>query len=40
MSGPLSSRFQALCDIADPGSSMLTCKHQVRQLVAMKPGGS
>lgn len=39
MSGPLSSRFQALCDIADPGSSMLTCKHQVRQLVAMKTRG-
>lgn len=39
MSGPLSSRFQALCDIADPCSSMLTCKHQVRQLVAMKTRG-
>ena len=39
MSGPLSSRFQTLCDIADPGSSMLTCKHQVRQLVAMKTRG-
>lgn len=39
ISGPLSSRFQALCDIADPGSSMLTCKHQVRQLVAMKTRG-
>lgn len=36
MSGPLSSRFQSLCDIVDPGSSMLTCKHEVSQLIAMK----
>ncbi len=39
MSGPLSSRFQSLCDIVDPGSSMLTCKHEVRQLIAMKTRG-
>ncbi|HFR4563271.1 TPA: hypothetical protein ACHWLI_001408 [Enterobacter sichuanensis] len=39
MSGPLSSRFQSLCDIADPGSSMLTCKHEVSQLIAMKTRG-
>lgn len=39
MSGPLSSRFQSLCDIVDPGSSMLTCKHEVSQLIAMKTPG-
>ena len=39
MSGTLSSRFQSLCDIADPGSSMLVCKHEVRQLIAMKTRG-
>ncbi|HDC4463678.1 TPA: hypothetical protein O8T84_001858 [Enterobacter kobei] len=39
MSGPLSSRFQLLCDIVDPGSSMLTCKHEVSQLIAMKTRG-
>ncbi|WP_024561911.1 DNA polymerase [Franconibacter helveticus] len=39
MSGPLSSRFQSLCDIVDPGSSMLTCKHEVSQLIAMKTWG-
>lgn len=39
MSGPLSSRFQSLCDIVDPGSSMLTCKHEVSQLIAMKTRG-
>ncbi|EPU3693086.1 hypothetical protein ACVWSW_000599 [Escherichia coli] len=39
MSGPLSSRFQSLCDIVDPGSSMLTCKHKVSQLIAMKTRG-
>lgn len=39
MSGPLSSRFQPLCDIVDPGSSMLTCKHEVSQLIAMKTRG-
>lgn len=39
MSGPLSSRFQSLCDIVDPGSSMLTCKHEISQLIAMKTRG-
>lgn len=39
MSGPLSSRFQSLCDIVDPGASMLTCKHEVSQLIAMKTRG-
>lgn len=39
MSGPLSSRFQSLCDIVDPGSSMLTCKHEASQLIAMKTRG-
>ncbi|EHP0861475.1 hypothetical protein KNZ39_003027 [Escherichia coli] len=39
MTGPLSSRFQSLCDIVDPGSSMLTCKHEVSQLIAMKTRG-
>ncbi|MDM1108136.1 hypothetical protein [Escherichia coli] len=39
MSGPLSSRFQSLCDIVDPGSSMLTCKHEVSQLIVMKTRG-
>ncbi|EPX1746435.1 hypothetical protein ACWW2M_000073 [Escherichia coli] len=39
MSGPLSSRFQSLCDIVDPGSSMLTCKHEVSQLIATKTRG-
>jgi hypothetical protein len=39
MSGPLSSCFQSLCDIVDPGSSMLTCKHEVSQLIAMKTRG-
>lgn len=39
MSGPLSSRFQSLCDIVVPGSSMLTCKHEVSQLIAMKTRG-
>lgn len=39
MSGPLSSRFQSLCDIVDPGSSMLTCKHEVSRLIAMKTRG-
>ncbi|EEQ2701729.1 hypothetical protein [Escherichia coli] len=39
MSGLLSSRFQSLCDIVDPGSSMLTCKHEVSQLIAMKTRG-
>lgn len=39
MSGPLSSRFQSLCDIVDPGSSMLTCKHEVSQLIAMNTRG-
>ncbi|EJT6809997.1 hypothetical protein N3Q15_003563 [Escherichia coli] len=39
MSRPLSSRFQSLCDIVDPGSSMLTCKHEVSQLIAMKTRG-
>lgn len=39
MSDPLSSRFQSLCDIVDPGSSMLTCKHEVSQLIAMKTRG-
>ncbi|HFQ8934726.1 TPA: hypothetical protein ACHTFJ_000930 [Escherichia coli] len=39
MSGPLSSRFQSLCDIVDSGSSMLTCKHEVSQLIAMKTRG-
>ncbi|ELS7815427.1 hypothetical protein QPC81_001022 [Escherichia coli] len=39
MSGPLSSRFQSLCDIVDPGSSMLICKHEVSQLIAMKTRG-
>ncbi|EPY8425273.1 hypothetical protein ACXG8O_000355, partial [Citrobacter youngae] len=39
MSNPLSSRFQSLCDIVDPGSSMLTCKHEVSQLIAMKTRG-
>ena len=39
LSGPLSSRFQSLCDIVDPGSSMLTCKHEVSQLIAMKTRG-
>lgn len=39
MSGPLSSRFQSLCDIVDPSSSMLTCKHEVSQLIAMKTRG-
>ncbi|NUC31142.1 hypothetical protein HUC22_20220 [Escherichia coli] len=39
MNGPLSSRFQSLCDIVDPGSSMLTCKHEVSQLIAMKTRG-
>ncbi len=39
MSGPLSSRFQSLCDIVNPGSSMLTCKHEVSQLIAMKTRG-
>lgn len=39
ISGPLSSRFQSLCDIVDPGSSMLTCKHEVSQLIAMKTRG-
>ncbi|WP_336478391.1 hypothetical protein [Escherichia coli] len=39
MSGPLSSRFQSLCDIVDPGSSMLTYKHEVSQLIAMKTRG-
>lgn len=39
MSGPLSSRFQSLSDIVDPGSSMLTCKHEVSQLIAMKTRG-
>lgn len=39
MSGPLSSRFQSLCDIVDPGSSMLTCNHEVSQLIAMKTRG-
>ncbi|BEA62312.1 hypothetical protein VEE30_10540 [Escherichia coli] len=39
MSGPLSFRFQSLCDIVDPGSSMLTCKHEVSQLIAMKTRG-
>lgn len=39
MSGPLSSRFQSLCDIVDPGSSMLTCKHEVSQLIAIKTRG-
>lgn len=39
LSGPLSRRFQALCDIAAPDSSMLVCKHQVAQLIAMKTRG-
>ena len=35
----LSCRFQWMCDIVDPGSSMLTCKHEVSQLIAMKTRG-
>jgi hypothetical protein len=31
--------FRHVCDIAAPDSSMLVCKHQVAQLIAMKTRG-
>ena len=40
LSGPISKRFQALCERVSPGSNMLELKHQVRQVVAMKTRGS
>ncbi|WP_370598776.1 DNA polymerase [Plesiomonas shigelloides] len=39
LTGPLSQRFQALCERIDPASSMLVCKHQAAQLIAIKTRG-
>jgi hypothetical protein len=39
LEGPMSKRFQALCDRVSPGSSMLEMKHRVRQVIAMKTRG-
>ena len=39
LSGPISKRFQALCERVLTGSNMLEPKHQVRQVVAMKTRG-
>jgi len=39
LGGPMARRFQALCDRVAPGTSMLECKHHVRQLIAMKTRG-
>jgi hypothetical protein len=37
--GPMARRFQALCERVAPGSKMLECKHQVRQVIGMKTRG-
>jgi hypothetical protein len=39
LSGPMASRFQALCERVSPNSKMLELKHRVRQVVAMKTRG-
>jgi len=39
LNGPLASRYQALCDLVADGEPMLVCKHQCRQIVAMKTRG-
>lgn len=36
LSGPMTMRFQALCNRVAPDSNMLELKHKVRQVVAMK----
>lgn len=38
-SGPMATRFQALCERVAPGTAMLECKHHVRQVIAMKTRG-
>jgi len=37
--GPMARRFQALCERVLPGSKMLECKHQARQVIGMKTRG-
>ena len=37
--GPMARRFQALCERVAPGSKMLECKHQARQVIGMKTRG-
>lgn len=39
LSGPLASRYQALCDLVTDGEPMLVRKHQCRQVIAMKTRG-
>lgn len=38
-SGPMATRFQALCNRVAPGTNMLEIKHKVRQLIAVKTRG-
>lgn len=39
LTGPMSRRYQALCDRVAPGSAMLERKHRVRQLIPFKTRG-
>jgi hypothetical protein len=39
LTGPMSRRYQALCDRVVPGTSMLERKHRVRQLIPFKTRG-
>ena len=39
LTGPLASRYQALCNTVTDNEPMLVCKHQCRQIIAMKTRG-
>jgi hypothetical protein len=39
LDGPIARRYQALCERINPGSQMLECKHQVRQIICMRTRG-
>lgn len=39
LDGPIAQRYQALCERINPGSEMLECKHQVRQIICMRTRG-
>lgn len=39
LDGPIARRYQALCERIKPGSVMLECKHQVRQIICMRTRG-
>lgn len=39
LDGPMARRYQALCNRINPGSPMLECKHQVRQVICMRTRG-